>query len=165
MAGDLLKLDIVADRQGYYTDAAVTLLIEPEQCSTTDFRLRECAFWAFHEALKAVKPGVPTNDIGRVVEGVAKDYKFSVMEGFGGHGVGKTIHESPFVPNHYMEECNKDILLEGMVITIEPIICELSGTPKTLDDGWTVTTVDGGRTAHYEHTLCLTKDGPVLVTQ
>jgi methionyl aminopeptidase len=163
-AGDILKLDLVAELHGWYTDAAITVLVgEPDTWSAVDVRLRECAEWAFHEALSVAKPGVPTNEIGKVIESVAKKYGFGVLKHFGGHGVGKTIHELPFVPNYYMPEVT-DVLEEGMVITIEPIICQYDGENHKADDGWTIVTNDGGRAAHYENTLIVTKDEPIIVT-
>ena len=105
--GDLLKLDLVAERHGWFTDAAVTLVVG--QGTDLDRKLIECAQAAFNAGLTAVRPGVPTNDIGKMVEGVAKEYGFGILEGFGGHGVGRSIHEDPFVPNYFMTNCT-DVL-------------------------------------------------------
>ena len=162
-AGDLLKLDIVAERYGVYTDACVTVLVEPESCTDIDRKLIECAQTAFNKALGVIKPGILTNEIGIVIEVTAKEYGFSVLTGFGGHGIGKTIHEAPFVPNYNMPDC-KEILEEGMVIAVEPIICEKLGAHYTAVDGWTILTQDSGRVAHYENTVIVTKDNPIVVT-
>ena len=159
--GDLLKLDVVAERDRVYTDAAITVIVG--EGTETDKRLICCAQEAFYEGMMVARPGAPTNDIGRVVEAVTTRWGFTVLEGFGGHGVGKTIHEPPFVPNHYLENCT-DILQEGMVITIEPLVCEKGGAHSKLEDGWTIVTNDGGRVAHYEHTLIIEKDVAVIVT-
>ena len=113
--------------------------------------------------MSAARAGKHTKEIGRAVEREVRRRGFSVVRELGGHGVGRTIHEEPSVPNWSDPEA-RDILTEGLVITIEPIIAERSGKVWLEDDGWTVRTRDGGLSAHYEHTVVITKGQPVVLT-
>ena len=103
------------------------------------------------------------SEIGRVIEREVRGFGFSVVRGLDGHGIGRTIHEPPSVPNSYNPR-QKDVLTEGLVITIEPIICAGSGRAIESGDGWTIRTADGSLAAHYEHTLVITRDAPTLLT-
>jgi methionyl aminopeptidase len=102
-------------------------------------------------------------EIGGEVEREVRRSGFSVIRELGGHGIGRTIHEPPSVPN-YLDRHLKDALTEGLVITVEPIIAAGSGKVFLGADGWTVETTDGGMSAHYEHTLVITNDQPILLT-
>jgi methionyl aminopeptidase len=113
--------------------------------------------------MKVAQAGVRVSEIGRVIEREVRRSGFSVIRELGGHGIGRTIHEPPSVPN-YLERNAKEILTEGLVITVEPIIAAGSGEVFLGADGWTVQTTDGGMSAHYEHTLMITKNQPILLT-
>lgn len=160
-AGDLVKLDLTAEKDGYHTDSAVTVEVPPVSGRTHE--LAHCAEKAFRDALSAACAGNLTKDIGRAVEREVRRRGFFVVRELGGHGVGRTIHEDPSVPN-WPDPLARDILTEGLVITIEPIIA--TGTGRTwLDrDGWTIKTSDGGCSAHYEHTIVITRGEPILLT-
>jgi methionyl aminopeptidase len=159
--GDIVKLDVTAEKDGYIADAARTVIIESG--SEMARQLRVCARRAFRNALSVARAGQRVSEIGRVVEREVENYGFRVVRGLDGHGIGRTIHEAPSVPNYYNPR-QKDVLAEGMVLTIEPIISAGSGRAVESGDGWTIRTADGSLAAHYEHTLVITRDRPVILT-
>ena len=159
--GDLVKLDLTAVKDGYHTDSAVTIQVPPAQRQSRALAL--CAERAFRQALAAARAGNRTRDIGRAVEREVRRRGFHVIPELGGHGVGRTIHEEPRVPN-YAEPSARDLLTEGLVITIEPIIAIGTGRVLTDRDGWTIRTADRSLSAHYEHTVVITKREPILLT-
>jgi methionyl aminopeptidase len=159
--GDVLKLDVTAELDGYVADAARTVLVG--SASETARRLRECARDAFAQALRVARAGTRVNEIGRAVEGEVRRHGFWVVPGLEGHGTGRAIHEAPTVPNRY-DARQKDRLKEGMVLTIEPIISAGRAVPVEDADGWTIRTSDGSLAAHHEHTLVITTGRPILLT-
>jgi methionyl aminopeptidase len=160
-AGDLVKLDVTAEKDGFVADAAVTVRVG--QVSTEAEALARCAETAFREALKVARAGNRVSEIGRAVEKEVRRCGFSVIRELCGHGVGRTIHEEPSVPNYHNPRFAAR-LTDGLVITIEPIIAAGSGRSRLHADRWTISTVDGSLAAHYEHTLMITKGEPVLLT-
>src|SRR5271168_5147188 len=160
-AGDLVKLDLTAVKDGYHTDSAVTIQVPPAQEISRE--LAHCAERAFRRALTAARPGNRTKDIGRTVEREVRRRRFQVVRELGGHGVGRNIHEEPSVPN-YADPGACHLLTEGLVVTIEPIIAATTGRVSLDRDGWTVRTADGSLSAHYEHTIVITKRDPSLLT-
>jgi methionyl aminopeptidase len=159
--GDLVKLDVTAELAGYIADAAITVPVAP--VSPLKRKLCASAESAFRKSLEVVRAGRPVTDIGRVVEAEVRRHGFSVIRELHGHGVGHAIHEAPSVPN-YRDRSEKSRLTEGLVITIEPIIASGSGRIEMGADGWTVRTADGSMSAHYEHTIMVTRDRPVVLT-
>jgi methionyl aminopeptidase len=159
--GDLLKLDLVACKDGFFADAAVTVPIG--RVSNTAEALRRCAEASFWKALKVARVGYRTCHIGREVEREVCSRGFSVMPALGGHGVGRTIHEDPDVPNFYDRTCRTK-LFEGLVLAVEPIVTAGNGRGALLPDGWTIRTSDRSLSAHYEHTIMITRGEPVLLT-
>ncbi len=159
--GDLVKLDLTAEKDGYHTDSAVTVQVTPTIASAS--HLTRCAERAFRQSLSAARSGNAVREIGRAVEREVRRRGFHVIRELGGHGIGRTIHEDPSVPN-YPDAFNRALLTEGLVLTIEPIIA--AGTSSiTLDpDRWTIRTADHSLAAHYEHTLVITKGDPILLT-
>jgi methionyl aminopeptidase len=159
--GDLVKLDVTIEKDGFMADAAVTVAVgEVPEASR---RLIECAERAFEKAMLVARAGFRVSEIGRVVEREVRRSGFSVIRDLGGHGIGRTIHEEPRIPNYANSGANQ-ILTEGLVITVEPIIAAGSGQAFLAKDGWTVRTADGKLSAHYEHTLVITKGEPILLT-
>src|SRR6202167_2360814 len=122
--GDLVKLDLTAEKDGYHTDSAVTIEVPPFAASSHE--LTRCAEKAFRHGLQAARLGNRTKDIGRAVDREVRRRGFCVVPELGGHGVGRTIHEEPSVPN-YSDPQARALLTEGLVITIEPIIVAGSG--------------------------------------
>lgn len=159
--GDLVKLDVTIEKDGYMADAAETVAVG--QVSDANRKLATCARTAFEKSLLAARDGFRVMEIGRVVEREVKRNGFFVLRELEGHGIGHTIHEPPSVPN-FPDPRARQILKEGMVLTIEPIIS--SGTPHIVsdDDGWTLRTADKSPSAHYEHTLVITRGAPILLT-
>ena len=118
---------------------------------------------AFNAGLSIATAGRRVNEIGRAVEREVRRAGFSVVHGLSGHGVGRAIHEPPDVPNQY-DPFQQDVLTEGLVLTIEPMITAGGPHAFTDRDGWTVRTRDASLAAHYEHTIVITRDRPVVLT-
>lgn len=159
--GDLVKLDLTAEKDGFVADAAVTVRVGA--VSATADALTRCAESAFRQALKVATAGNRVYEIGRSVEREVRRCGFSVLKEFCGHGVGRTIHEEPCVPNHF-DPRFRTKLTEGLVITIEPIISAGNGSAHLRPDKWTICTADNSLAAHYEHTIAITKGAPMLLT-
>jgi methionyl aminopeptidase len=160
-AGDLVKLDVTVEKDGYIADAARSVIVESGSDLAT--RLVACAREAFAAALAVARAGTKVNAISRAVETTVQARGFTVMRGLAGHGVGRAIHEAPSVPNHY-DPWQRDVLTDGLVLTIEPIISAGSARIRQDRDGWTTRTTDGSWAAHYEHTLVITRERPVVLT-
>jgi methionyl aminopeptidase len=159
--GDVVKLDVTTEKEGYMADAARTVVVEGG--SDEAHRLARCARSAFKKALLVATAGRRVSEIGRAVEQEVRGHGFHVVRGLDGHGIGRTIHEPPSVPNYYNPR-QTDVLTEGLVITIEPIISAGSGRAVEGKDGWTIRTADGKLAAHHEHTIVITTGTPVVLT-
>ncbi len=159
--GDLVKLDVTADCDGYIADAADTVLVPP--VTDTARRLRSSAVAAFRAGAAAARAGTLVNEIGRAVERRADLDGFAVVRELCGHGVGRTIHEPPEVANYYVAT-QRDRLTDGLVLTIEPMLTTRRARAVQRADGWTIATSNGCLSAHYEHTLIITTHGPEIVT-
>jgi methionyl aminopeptidase len=159
--GDIVKIDVTVEKDGYVADAARSVIVEP--AGETAHRLVACAVAAFQAALAVARAGVRVNEIGRAIERVVGRQGFSVVDGLAGHGVGRTIHEEPSVPNRY-DPWQSDVLTAGLVLTIEPMISTGSSSVVQDADGWTLRTSDGGLSAHHEHTLVITHREPIVLT-
>ena len=160
-SGDVVKLDVTLEKDGYVADAARTVIVD--EGTDAAKRLVACAEAAFRAGAAVAHAGTRVNEIGRATEREVRRAGFAVVHGLTGHGVGRTIHEPPTVPNFY-DPWVRDVLTEGLVLTIEPLICTGKAAAITDDDGWTVRTKDGGLAAHHEHTLVITRGTPVLLT-
>lgn len=158
---DLVKLDVTLELGGYVADAARTVIVGTG--SDVARRLAACARAAFASALAVAKAGTKVNEIGRAVETEVHRRGFTVVRGLTGHGVGRAIHEPPSVPNHY-DPWQRDVLTDGLVLTIEPIISAGSERIRQDADGWTLRTSDGSLSAHHEHTLVVTRERPIMLT-
>jgi methionyl aminopeptidase len=160
-SGDLVKLDVTVEVAGYMADACETICVGPVDNASR--RLADCAIRAFRAGVSVVRPGARAFDIGKEIHKTVSAAGFSVVRDLSGHGIGRTIHERPIIPNEFDRSCS-DLLTEGLVFTIEPIIA--MGNPKTitLKDGWTIRTKDRSRSAHYEHTVVVTHKGARLLT-
>jgi methionyl aminopeptidase len=163
--GDLLKLDVTIQKDGYMADAAESVIVGGDtiNLSALGMRLADCARRAFTAAMDVARAGYRVRDIGRVVEREVTASGFHVIRDLCGHGIGRTIHEKPSVPN-WPDPAATEVLTDGLVITVEPIIASRSGHSLLGRDGWTVRTVDRGLAAHHEHTLVITKGDPILLT-
>jgi methionyl aminopeptidase len=159
--GDLVKLDVTVEKDGYVADAARSVVVG--RASDTAGRLIACARAAFRAAAAVARAGTRVNEIGRAVEQEVHRHGFTVVQGLSGHGVGRTIHEEPSVPNWY-DPSQRDVLTEGLVLTIEPMVS--AGSARAVEDrnGWTIRTRDGSLAAHHEHTLVITRGQPMILT-
>jgi methionyl aminopeptidase len=159
--GDLVSLDVTVELNGYVADAARSLVVPPG--ADTAHRLVACVRAAFDAALDVATAGTRVSEIGRAVQREVRRHGFAVVKGLAGHGVGLTIHEPPSVPNEW-DPTQTDVLTDGLVITIEPMIAAGSGRPFEDSDGWTIRTRDRGLAAHYEDTVVITQGRPVVLT-
>jgi len=160
-SGVLFKLAATTEKDGFMADAAVTVPVG--EVTEERRQLVECAERAFRKAMLVARAGFRVSDIGRAVEREVRRSGFSVIRDLGGHGIGRTIHEEPRVPNFADPEANQ-ILTAGLVITVEPIIAAGSGRTLVAPDKWTMITADHRPSAHYEHTLVIRKGAPMLLT-
>lgn len=160
--GDVVKLDVTAEMDGYIADAAKTVLALP--ASELANRLQECSIAAFGKGMIAARVGAPVRSIGAAVEREVRDCGFHVLRELSGHGVGRTIHEPPTIPN-YDARFATERLAHGMVITIEPLISTSVTGSFTASDGWTICTRDASLAAHHEHTIIVWDSGPEIVTR
>jgi methionyl aminopeptidase len=159
--GDVLKLDVTAELDGYIADAARTIVLPP--VSPVAGRLRDSARRAFDRAARVAVAGTLVSTIGRQVEESVNADGFSVVRALSGHGIGRTIHEPPSVLN-YFDRRQRDVLTEGLVLTIEPIISERACRAIDGSDGWTIRTSDRSLAAHHEETLVITSGAPIVLT-
>jgi methionyl aminopeptidase len=159
--GDMVTLDVTAELDGFYADAAVTHIIEP--VSRAKRALMSCAEAAFHKGAAQARAGVPIWRIGEAVEREVRKHGFRVLRNLCGHGIGRSVHEEPQVPN-YNDPHVRGFLTENLVITIEPIIAATTSRTRMLRDGWTIVSNDGSLTAHHEHTLVIQRGDPLILT-
>ena len=159
--GDILSIDCGAVVDGYHGDAAVTVPVgEVDGAALRLIETTERAMWA---GIAQVRAGNHLSDIGHAIESVAKAARYSVVREYVGHGIGTAMHEEPQVPN-YGRPGRGLRLEEGLVLAIEPMLNEGGPETRVLEDGWTVVTRDGSRSAHFEHTVAITPDGPEVLT-
>jgi methionyl aminopeptidase len=159
--GDVVSIDVGASLNGYYGDSAITLPVgQVSEDAATLLRVTE---ESLYKAIGCVRPGARISDIGHAVQHHVEAYGFSVVREFVGHGIGQRMHEEPQVPN-YGEPGRGPRLAEGMVLAIEPMVNAGKPAVKVLADGWTAVTRDGGLSAHFEHTVAVTADGPWILT-
>ncbi|MBO2460534.1 type I methionyl aminopeptidase [Actinomadura violacea] len=160
--GDLVSVDCGATVDGYCGDAAVSFFVGTED--EAGRTLLDVTEQALRRAIAAAVPGNRMGDIASAVERTARKAGFGIMRGCGGHGIGTEMHEDPPVPN--VGKAGKGMpLREGLTIAIEPMFHEGgSDDSRTLADGWSIATTDGSRAAHFEHTIAITGDGPMILT-
>lgn len=159
--GDVVSIDVAATLDGFVGDTATTLVIEPvEARAQTLVNVTKASLEA---AIEQMRPGKRLGDIGAAVQEVAESAGFGVVRDFVGHGIGRQMHEEPAVAN-YGTRGSGMRLEEGMVLAIEPMITMGDWKVKILKDGWTVVTQDGSLAAHFEHSIAVTADGPIVLT-
>ncbi|MDY2913379.1 MAG: type I methionyl aminopeptidase [Candidatus Enteromonas sp.] len=160
--GDIISLDLVAKKAGYCADACRTY--EVGICGERAKKMIAIARECFDNAVALVKPGVHLGDVSAMIEATAKKYGCSVPREYTGHGIGRDMHEDPYIPCYGVPGTGP-ILREGMTICIEPMIFEHHNSVRVLKDGWTVVAKDGGLTSHYENTIVVTGDGFEILTK
>lgn len=160
--GDIVSIDTGAAIEGFNGDNAATFACG--EVSERAQRIMDVTKEALSRGIAAAQPGNRIGDISAAVQAYVEEHGYSVVRSFVGHGVGKELHEDPEVPN-YGEAGHGPRLVSGMTIAIEPMVNEKSHVVKTLSDGWTVKTADGGLSAHFEHTIAITPNGPRILTK
>ncbi|NNC12317.1 type I methionyl aminopeptidase [Planctomonas sp. JC2975] len=159
--GDMLSLDFAASVDGWVADAAVTVIVG--RADPADHRLIRSTQEALAAGIAASEPGNRIGDVSAAIGQVAADYGYPVNHEFGGHGVGRTMHEDPFICNDGRAGRGYRIR-PGMVFALEPWWAKTTARIRMDPDGWTVRSADGSRAAHTEHTIAVTADGPVILT-
>ncbi|HEY8497771.1 MAG TPA: type I methionyl aminopeptidase [Limnochordales bacterium] len=159
--GDILSVDVGVVLDGYHGDAARTFPVgEVDERARHLLEVTERALWAGIEQARA---GNHLSDIGHAIQRVVEAAGLSVVREFVGHGIGRAMHEDPQVPNYGLPGRGPR-LRPGMTLAIEPMVNEGASDVTILEDQWTAVTVDGSRSAHFEHTVAITEDGPVVLT-
>ena len=161
VAGDLVKIDVGAIVNGFHGDCAATFICG--ETAAEHLLLAETTKASFYEALSVCTVGFRMMDIGHIIQTYVEERGFSVVRDFIGHGIGKSLHEAPEVPN--FGKPNRGVRLEaGMTLAIEPMVNLGEAKVRVLEDGWTVVTADGKPSAHYENTVLITDGAPEILT-
>ena len=162
--GDLLSIDCGAIVSGFHADSAVTVVVGEEEALAPEVRDLVAdtrrALWA---GLAAASAGSKLGDVGHAIESVARERGYGVIREYVGHGIGRALHEDPAVPNYGTPGRGLKIAA-GWTLAIEPMFTLGGARTRQLSDGWTVVTADGSLSAHWEHTIAVTEDGPIVVT-
>ncbi|MHB8437778.1 MAG: type I methionyl aminopeptidase [Acidimicrobiales bacterium] len=159
--GDIISIDCGAIIEGYHGDAAFTMGVG--QVSPEAARLMEVTERSLWAGIDQLRSGRRLHEVGRAVQQVAEGAGFSVVREYVGHAIGTAMHEEPQVPN-YWPGTGGPMLKEGMAFAIEPMVNAGSPSTRLLEDGWSVVTADGSLSAHFEHTIVVTDDGPEVLT-
>jgi methionyl aminopeptidase len=159
--GDIISVDCGAIVEGYHGDAAYTVGVG--EVSDEALRLMDATEASLVAGIEQLRPGNRLHEVGRAVQEVAEGAGFSVVREYVGHGIGTAMHEEPQVPN-YWPGTPGPTLKSGMVFAVEPMVNAGSPGTRLLDDGWSVVTADGRLSAHFEHTIAVTEDGPEVFT-
>lgn len=162
VAGDIISIDVGVDINGYHGDAAITLPVGEVDCKI--FELIEVTRESLMAAIEKAVIGNRLSDISHAVESYVKQFGFSVVQDYVGHGIGSRLHEEPQVPN-FGPPGRGPRLKAGMTLAIEPMVNMGTYQVKVLQDNWTVVTKDGLPSAHFEHTVAITPDGPEILTK
>ncbi len=162
-AGDIVSIDCGVVLDGYYGDAAITLPVD-DSVQPEVRKLLDVTEASLYKGIEQAVIGNTVGDVGAAVQQCVEANGFSVVREFVGHGIGTRLHEEPQVPN-FGERGQGAKLREGMVLAIEPMVNYGKAETRVLEDKWTAVTVDGSRSAHFEHCVAVTKDGPVILTQ
>ncbi|GKV57156.1 methionine aminopeptidase 2 [Sporosarcina sp. NCCP-2222] len=161
--GDLVNIDVSGSYGGYFADTGISFVV-----GTPDERkqkLCDVAKTSFDRAMTKVKAGSRLNQIGKAVEREAKEHGLTVIKNLTGHGIGTSLHEEPQHILNYYDAWDKTLMKEGMVLAVEPFISEKAEHIVELSDGWTFATPDKSLVAQIEHTIIVTKDEPIILTQ
>jgi methionyl aminopeptidase len=159
--GDLVKLDVTAELDGFYADSCVSVSVGRPRSATV--ALADASRRALASGLEAARAGSPLNAIGAAIETTVHEAGYSVCTDLIGHGIGRKIHEPPDVPSFFVPTLSQP-LTDGLVLTVEPIIAAGDGAVRSSSDGWTVRTADGSRSAHFEHTIVVRDGAPLILT-
>jgi methionyl aminopeptidase len=164
--GDIVGIDFGVILDGFYGDSAVTVPVG--EISSMADKLLKVTEESLLKGIQEASPDKNLYEVSRAIQSYVEDMGFSIVRSFVGHGIGKSLHEDPQVPNFVPKNGNRNNgikLKPGMVIAIEPMVNVGKPDIKILEDGWTAVTVDGTLSAHFEHTVAVTENGPVILTQ
>lgn len=159
--GDLVNIDVSGSKNGYFADTGISFVVGKGEVIL--HKICDVVKEAFDAGLEKAKPGAKKSALGKAVHNVAKQHGLTVIKNLTGHGVGRSIHEAPDHIFNYYSRWDDEILREGMVIAFEPFISTFEEEVYQSDDGWTFLT-DESQVAQYEHTIILTKEGPIITT-
>lgn len=162
VSGDILSLDFGVNYKGYYGDAAITVPVGA--VSDEAKRLLKVTEAGLHDAILQIRAGNRLGDVSSAVQEQVESAGFSVVRDFVGHGIGRSLHEDPQIPNYGVRGRGIE-LKAGMVLAIEPMVNEGSYEVQILPDGWTVVTKDGKLSAHFEHSVAVTENGPDILSR
>jgi methionyl aminopeptidase len=160
-AGDLVKIDVAAELDGYWTDTGISVAVG--EVAPVAHRLLEATRAAQADAMRAARAGRRVSELGRAVERRARSAGFTVIADLCGHGVGRNIHEEPSIPS-VEDRSDRTTLWEGLVIAIEPFLSTGARHVVEDEDGWTLRTSDGSLSAQFEHTVVITRGAPIVLT-
>lgn len=160
--GDIVSVDVGSIYKGYHSDSAYTYIVGKTDEETK--KLVENTRKALYKGLSKIKAGVNLNEVCKAIESVALENGYGVYKCLTGHGVGKNLHEDPYIPNYSNKESKGIILKKGMTLAIEPMFGLGTDEVWMLEDGWTISTTDGSTSAHFEHTVVVTEDGYEILT-
>jgi methionyl aminopeptidase len=162
--GDIVSVDVGAIYKGYHGDAAITVGVG--EIDADSRRLMDVTAESLRIGIATAVPGNWTSDISKAIQEYVEGQGFSVVREYTGHGIGRQMHEDPQIPNYFDPRVGGRIRLRpGMTFALEPMVNIGGWRTQVLDDAWTVVTADGTRSAHFEHTLAVTKDGPEILTR
>ena len=161
-SGDIISIDCGVTYRGFVSDAAITVPVGAVRNEVVE--LIKATRESLYSAIEKCKIGYRLGDIGNAVQTYVESRGFSVVRSYCGHGIGRSMHEDPQIPN-YGEAGKGEKLKEGWVLAIEPMINLGAHDVKVLEDGWTVITLDGRPSAHFEHTIAITAEGPQILTE
>jgi methionyl aminopeptidase len=161
--GDIISVDVGVIYKGYHGDAAITAGVG--EIDSESRRLLEVTEGSLRTGIAAAKPGNWTSDISKAIQAYVEGQGFSVVREYTGHGIGRQMHEDPQILNYHEPSLGGRVRLRpGMTFALEPMVNVGTWRTKVLDDDWTVVTADGKRSAHFEHTVAVTKNGPEILT-
>jgi methionyl aminopeptidase len=162
--GDIVSVDVGVIHQGYHGDAAITVAVG--EIDADSQRLMEVTAESLQIGIAAAVPGNWTTDISKAVQGHVESQGYSVVREYTGHGIGRQMHEDPQIPNYYEPRVGGRVRLRpGMTFALEPMVNVGGWRTRVLEDNWTVVTMDGTRSAHFEHTVAVTENGPEILTK
>jgi methionyl aminopeptidase len=161
--GDIVSVDVGVIYKGYHGDAAVTVAVGDIDSETQ--RLLDVTAESLQVGIGAALPGSWSSDISKAIQHYVESQGFSVVREYTGHGIGRNMHEDPQVPNFHAPRMGRARLRPGMTVALEPMVNAGGWRTRVLDDDWTVVTADGQRSAHFEHTVAITQNGPEILTR
>lgn len=159
--GDIVNIDVSGSKNGYFADTGISFVAE--QGEDMSHKVCDVVKEAFEAGLEKAKPGVSTSALGKAAHNVAKKHGLTVIKNLTGHGIGRSIHEAPDHIFSFFSRWDNEILKDGMVIAFEPFISTFEEQIYQAEDGWTFLTVESA-VAQYEHTIIVTKEGPIITT-